>query len=818
MLTTKQKKGQISIFVIVGILLLLIISFLMFNSNKGIDELNTEDTVNLQGTQKSFLILIDSCLTDTANQGIQDFGLYSGVSDILIKEYMIENLPICIDNGNNFESTGFSLEKGDINVTIQITKDEFIVDLIYPIKLIKDDYLVSFKEKTYNIPIVIWTKIDNNKETTIMSPNKNFRINIPSDTRLLDGKDAIGIELRDREFNGLSNRIVMGMLVYEGLPNGAEFTDPVELIMFYDDKDIPNTVDEKTLQIGYYDEISKIWYALPTDVDVNENKLIAETNHFTSFAILIRCSENEEVNEVYIPISVDECCEQKVEIEFAELGNSCIWKDIEPKREPIIKVKEGENDIDADLTIDPICPEGEECNVRDIFFLDSKLNYIYESTNAKSEISDNQGTILNFIGYGLQTGNSYYKCNEGDVDKEVPIFGGDPLDAIMSECICEDVDENKICKWVAKEGFEVIEGSTINMIRREEVKTYNMDGSDQCDNYEEKYEGVVFKTDKKLDTRTRSFEDNFGDYPEMQFKSWLSYNSETELIIFGSAVVDDVCWLLVEAQDEVTKDGTTWKVDFWIKRDEIENNDFDEIEIDDDADDVSIDDGTDDTTDDDTEVETTSKICTYCDNNIWLYNEMFPDNDCNDICCTGACPDNTVLLDVPYHSQCDYNNDEICSMGCGPTVTTMALEYVGLSNQIKSMGELFSEYKDNGYAIYTMYQYSCGLGACTQTGMTVNNNDLDSLKNEIDNNHPVIITTLINGYSDEACHNFDVGSGHFILLIGYSDEYMIVHDPNPENTCQKSEYGQNLVLTNNAFLNAMSSSSGYIGPLKNPNT
>ena len=809
-------RGQISLVVIIGLIIVLGVATLVFYSKNNINKYELEDTLDLQANQELLNTIMKSCLEETANQAVHDFGLYPSVSDTLIEEQIIKNLPVCVGATDMFENLGFI--DTEVQVTVEITNEAIIIDLDYPIKLVKGNSQFIFKKQNYYIPRTYWTEIISNRDTVISSPNQYFRITVPAGTSVIDGDQNFGMKIIDREFEGLSNRIVIGMLAFSGLPEHADFSQPIELAIFYEDYDIPNTVNENDLRIGYFDEKSRTWFALPTTIDTVENKLVANTDHFTPYAIVIRCTEDLEAIETYVPISVNECCEQDVEITFADQGNSCIWKGEDQERNAIIEVIDSENpadEIDADIVIESVCPENEVCLVKDTHFTDNVLTYVFDATNAKPEIVENQGTNIRLIGYGMQLSESYYACQEGEEPKEMPIFGGDPLDIVMSECVCETVEDTEICKWTPQENAETIEGTSINMIRRVEVNTYNLDSADQCEDFEESV-GGVFKTDKELDTRSRSFEDKYGDYPEMQYKDWMSFSAETELIIFGSAMVDDVCWILVEAQDDITVEGTTWNVDFWVKLDELG-----EVEL---ISKVDIEsDSSDENEQDETDSETSGELhnsCTYCDKNVELYNQMFPDNPCSSTCCVGACPDNTVLLDVPYHNQCDYNIEydgvSMCDQGCGPAVTVMALDYFDFSEDLMNMEELFLNYKNNQYRIYTMYQYACGHDACAQPAMTVNNNDLDWLKDQIDQDHPVIITTYIDGFTNEACHDFE-REGHFILLVGYSSGYMIVHDPNPKDTCEKREYGKNLVLSNEAFLNAMSSSSAYVGPLKNPN-
>ena len=572
-----SRKSQVTLIVIIGLLLVFGVIVYVNYSNKELDQSEIGNTVNLKATQDSLNLVMESCLENMANQAVHDYGLYPGVSDVLIQEHIVENLPTCIIETKVFE--GFEVTDTEVNVDVEITEEALIISLDYPIKLVKGTSIISFSEQNYNIPRTYWTDLSPNLDITLSSPNQEFIIKVPGGTKLEGEDQNIGLKILDREFNGLSNRVVIGMLAFSGLPEQADFSQLVELTMYYNDYDVPNTVNEGNLRIGYYDELSDVWFALPTVVDTDENKLTAKTNHFTPFAIVIRCTEELEMTETYIPIGIEEGNNEDVEITFADSGNSCIWKDEDLERNAIIDVFDSENPVeetDADIVIETVCPDEETCLVKETLFSDHVLTYTFEATNPKPELLDNQGTNLKFRGFGMELTESYYACTEGDEPKEMPVFGGDPLDTIMSECVCETVDEQEICKWKPQENAEVIEGTTINIIERIEVTTYNLDSAELCENYERKYKGAVIKSGKELDTRSRTFEDKYGDYPQMQYKDWMSFTVDTELIIFGSAMVKDVCWLLVEAQDDITVDGTTWNVDFWVRLDQLEKGDIQE--------------------------------------------------------------------------------------------------------------------------------------------------------------------------------------------------------------------------------------------------
>ncbi|MBS1267195.1 MAG: hypothetical protein MAG795_01167 [Candidatus Woesearchaeota archaeon] len=656
-----NKKGEITVFLIIGLIFLVSITLILFNKTQGVVNPDLEGTINLKGNQDSLNFLIRSCLEDTANQGVHDYGLRPGVSDGLIENQIKENLAECTDNLNMFRDLGFDITTGEIEVDVEIKEKALLVDLEYPITMVKGDSTIKFKKQNYQLSRIKWEEIKQYEETLITSPHQEFQMIIQPGTQLTSADQKVGVKVLDREFNNLKNNVVMNMLVFSAMPHGARFSEPVELNMLYNDYEVPSTVDEESLKIAYYDDESGVWLALPTEVDTEENKLVAETDHFTPYAIVIRCTEKDDITENYIHLAVKEDCEtaegwefgevpggredklfieavdivkdqglgdplesclgreevlyevdncpscpaeclcsgtpetcecnsyyyyydnenfegeRDIQITYAEKGNSCIWEEDE-EEDVQIAIFDSNNpssdpsDINKDIVIFSNCLSGEDdtCLIEGEELKDNILSYKLVAKNDGEDAELKQGSTVQYSGFGIQEKGSYYVCESDDESQEMPIIGGNPRETIMSDCVCNVVPDE--CVWVAQADAQINDGTTENMQDRINVNTYTggtLGSNPPCENYKEKYEGLVFTTEKELDTRSRDdFDDRYGDYPQMQYKSWASYNSKTELIIVGSAIVDEICWLLVEAQDQVTLDGTTWKLDFWIREDQ----------------------------------------------------------------------------------------------------------------------------------------------------------------------------------------------------------------------------------------------------------
>lgn len=161
-----HKKSQVTVFIIIGIIVILIAgAFLMIREKTAVTKTNEEisiDTSSLNG-------FIASCAKQTAQDAVVYTGLRGGVNSpadseaiyfagILVPYYFFEGKEIAIsadsakktleyymDNSiktctNSFESfkqQGYTIEEGDVTSTATIAEEEVIFDINYPVTLVK---------------------------------------------------------------------------------------------------------------------------------------------------------------------------------------------------------------------------------------------------------------------------------------------------------------------------------------------------------------------------------------------------------------------------------------------------------------------------------------------------------------------------------------------------------------------------------------------------------------------------------------------------------------------------------------------------------
>src|SRR3989338_10583693 len=156
-----QKRGQITIFIILGIVIVALFSLLFLIISKTTTELETQEPL-LFGPIQTF---IDSCFQRTLDDGLIETGLHGGYyvvpslptesyystpyyfyinKDISPSKEEIEeqlalyingNLNSCLNNFSYFEEKGVLIEEGEMNSEILITDTKVRADMYFPLTI-----------------------------------------------------------------------------------------------------------------------------------------------------------------------------------------------------------------------------------------------------------------------------------------------------------------------------------------------------------------------------------------------------------------------------------------------------------------------------------------------------------------------------------------------------------------------------------------------------------------------------------------------------------------------------------------------------------
>ncbi len=174
-----QKRGQVSLFIIVGIILVLAVSLLYFvlapDSDPGVvtaadmapirnyidlcAKSSAEDAVRLLGLQGGYINVpspyFESVYTDIAYWYYTGDDTYPTLEKMEqeLSGYMNENLLDCIDDLRVFSDMGYAFSFGEISTQASIGQNNVEFNINYPITVIKDNRRTEISTFYQNIPV-----------------------------------------------------------------------------------------------------------------------------------------------------------------------------------------------------------------------------------------------------------------------------------------------------------------------------------------------------------------------------------------------------------------------------------------------------------------------------------------------------------------------------------------------------------------------------------------------------------------------------------------------------------------------------------------
>jgi GH25 family lysozyme M1 (1,4-beta-N-acetylmuramidase) len=273
-------------------------------------------------------------------------------------------------------------------------------------------------------------------------------------------------------------------------------------------------------------------------------------------------------------------------VQYAANGNACVWAEnggTDPN--PVIAMQDTTRPNPAagwDILVRAYCPDTiDQCLLQpDVSFAGSVLKHPLKVVNGPAPNSCIAGKVITrYSGNGIDPANqeSYYLCDQSqeNTQQEMPVIGGEIDQVIMSTCT-KFTENDGGYKWVPNAGAEIkIDGGIVNAGARR--------GRDNCPegdasppavpypacpvDFDQNYNGKEFTVSACIDTRNRDFCDWYGDFPAMQYTKGMAFSPGTKLKVFGSALRNGRCWLLVEAQQKIGDN----KPDFYVKLDQVQD-------------------------------------------------------------------------------------------------------------------------------------------------------------------------------------------------------------------------------------------------------
>jgi hypothetical protein len=176
----RRKKGQITGFIILGIVIIAFVSVFIFMNKTATTE--TAEVANPQAHNDAIKRFVSSCIRNVGQQGLYTNSLQGGYytppvlnqqylnleipyywydQDNLLpdkhkiatemSEYVDAKLPECINNFKNFEKEGYRFKSGLIKTDTEINEEEIQFTVNYPLTIIKDSRSTDLKVFTEKI-------------------------------------------------------------------------------------------------------------------------------------------------------------------------------------------------------------------------------------------------------------------------------------------------------------------------------------------------------------------------------------------------------------------------------------------------------------------------------------------------------------------------------------------------------------------------------------------------------------------------------------------------------------------------------------------
>ncbi|MFC1916258.1 CARDB domain-containing protein [Chloroflexota bacterium] len=131
------------------------------------------------------------------------------------------------------------------------------------------------------------------EDITAMSGDNKVKLYIPRNTIGKNRAGSILSSIRIKEEGDPpvppSHSKVIS-LIYDIGPGGATFDPPIDLIIKYDESEIPEGVAEKNLVVAWWDKTAGEWIELESTVDPETHTITTKVSHFSVFTVMARTS------------------------------------------------------------------------------------------------------------------------------------------------------------------------------------------------------------------------------------------------------------------------------------------------------------------------------------------------------------------------------------------------------------------------------------------------------------------------------------------------------------------------------------------------
>jgi len=302
-----MRRGQVmALFILFGVMFLFLIGFFVALKSMSRGE-NIERMASLATGTSSFQSHVEQCLRQEVLAAVDRYGVLSGQEEYIAR-HVQSALPGCIDL-RVYEQAGWDISAGVPKASVQLSPEVLAVDVEYPLSGRGPSGEFSLDQFEFSLPRASSAELRFNSDgqlpddVSIPSSDGDAELILPKGASITDSSGSpvreLSLRVLERDFNGLDNPLVVGMVAYEVQPD-ARFSSPVTLKVQYRDEDVPRGVDERSLTLGHWDTSRGIWRSRPTEVDTRKNTLTARFSHFSPVAPVMRCRAAATEVEYYV--------------------------------------------------------------------------------------------------------------------------------------------------------------------------------------------------------------------------------------------------------------------------------------------------------------------------------------------------------------------------------------------------------------------------------------------------------------------------------------------------------------------------------------
>ncbi len=345
------KRGQVSAFIIAGILILVVVGLFSISRTE-LSKIPSQPgqiqtpQIQLEQEALSLQAYLDSCLKESLLKA-QDAGTQP--RDIAAQEAAIaQGLESCSDFSSQ-QARGISIDKGKPTVKLSETPDVIAANVNYPLTIHAGLSEISFS--TFNSYIKRKDAINLNPGTYSLNDGK-AELTVQDSTKATDQNGnpvtQLSLQIIDADLAKVENYILLTSTVYDLGPDGTNFNPPLLLSIAVPGQYSPDQA--KDFKIGYFDKKLGAWVAWETRYDDARHMLIAEVGHLTEMSTMSKeaklgkyseCSKNQD--SAYLMCSSDKTqiimCQKDLSKDINGAALSCSGECEEINGQPLCKAK-----------------------------------------------------------------------------------------------------------------------------------------------------------------------------------------------------------------------------------------------------------------------------------------------------------------------------------------------------------------------------------------------------------------------------------------------------------------------------------------------